>query len=240
MSRLDLPHVAAHPDCLTRQVALPTGESATVRLLLPGDGDAFGQFLQGLSDATRFLYAPHPLTLDQGRKLCADLDYPGLPSRPPPITLRFIGTMAATVPPAVVSPSQDVTQGRTTQPRTQFADRQDVGAYFILVLGVRDGEVKRYRDLGIDLDPAATCTFAPVVADALQGRGVGSALVTPVFDAARRLGFTCCVLMGGTRAINHRAIRFYEKAGFRKVGDFVTKAADGTPIDNQDMVMELR
>ena len=119
------------------------------------------------------------------------------------------------------------------------AERPEVAAYFILLLGLREHTAERYRNHGAPLDGLATCTFAPVVADAWQSRGVGSIVVAPVYDAARRLGFARCVLMGGTRAINHRAIRFYEKAGFRRVGDFTTHDPDGTPIGNHDMVLAL-
>ena len=89
------------------------------------------------------------------------------------------------------------------------------------------------------LDPDTTCTFAPVVADAYQSRGVGSALIPGVLDAARRLGFHHMVLSGGTRTANHRAIRFYTKAGFRKVGEFETQGQNGTTIGNQDMILDL-
>lgn len=209
-SRLTLADVAADPACLSRHVQLRSGDDAELRLLLPGDGEAFGRFLAGLSEATRTLYAPHPLTLEHGHHLCAELDYAGMAAQTDLVTLRFIGLVEG---------------GAAT--------------YFILVLGVREGELNRYGGYGITLDPATTCTFAPVVADAYQGKGVGSALVPGVFDAARRLGFRRCVLMGGTRAFNRRAIRYYEKPGFRKVGDFTTHAPDGTAIDNQDMVLSL-
>ena len=208
-ARLSLDRIAAEPGCLSAPVRLPDGTGAELRLLQPGDGDAFGRFLDELGETTRSLYAPHPLTFEHGRQLCAELQYAGIPTTDP-ATLRFIGTVPG-----------------------------EVVAYYILVLGVHNHTSSRYRGHGAPLDGIATCTFAPVVADAWQNRGVGTALVAPVLDAARRLGFARCVLMGGTRAINHRAIRFYAKAGFHKVGDFTTHAPDGTPIANHDMVLDL-
>lgn len=215
--RLTLAEVSADRTCLSRAVQLPAGDRAQLRLLEPTDGDRFGHFLRELSEATRSLYAPHPLTLDFGRQLCCELDYAGLSDPSDPATLRFIGLVAA----------------------AGDAAPQQVVAYFILYLGVGDSTIVRYLDHGVRLDESATCTFAPVVADAYQDKGVGSALVPGVFGAARRLGFVQCVLMGGTRAINHRAIRYYEKAGFRQVGDFTTHTADGTALENHDMVMDL-
>lgn len=48
-----------------------------------------------------------------------------------------------------------------------------------------------------------------------------------VADVARRLGRTRIILWGGVLADNARAIRYYEKNGFRPVGSFA--AADGMP-----------
>lgn len=73
------------------------------------------------------------------------------------------------------------------------------------------------------------------MADAYQSRGVGSAMMPSILETVRRLGYRRMVLSGGTRAENHRAIRFYEKNGFRKVGDFKS----GGDIDNHDMILEL-
>ena len=76
--RLTLAEVSADRTCLSRAVQLPAGDRAQLRLLEPTDGDRFGHFLRELSEATRSLYAPHPLTLDFGRQLCCELDYAGL------------------------------------------------------------------------------------------------------------------------------------------------------------------
>jgi len=236
---LTLADIAADPACLSRNATLPDGQPAQLRLLLPGDGDAFGRFLDELGETTRSLYAPHPLDLAQGRQLCAELDYAGMAASPDPVALRFVGLIEPG-PAHIPTPRpQDAANAETTSRERQFAARQDVGSYFILLLGVGDPTVERYRGHGVALDPGTTCTFAPVVADAYQNKGVGSALVPGVFDAARRLGFATCVLMGGTRTVNHRAIRYYEKAGFRTVGAFDTKSQDGATIGNQDMVLAL-
>ena len=214
MSRsLTVSDLALDPSCLTISCVSPSGLGLTLRLLLPEDGDRLGRFFEDLSPATRNCYAPHPLTLEYGQQLCAELDY-HTPSDTP--TLRFVGLI-----------SDDPPEG------------DGVVAYFILALGIRDGEASRYRERGSELDPDTTCTFAPCVADAHQSQGVGSALVPGILNAARALRFHHMVLSGGTRTTNHRAIRFYEKAGFRKVGEFTTRDKNDTPIGNQDMVLEL-
>ncbi|NWF69379.1 MAG: GNAT family N-acetyltransferase [Chloroflexi bacterium] len=109
----------------------------------------------------------------------------------------------------------------------------EIVAYFILVLGVRDNEIARYAGYGEPLDPARDCTFAPSVADAYQGRGLGSLLMPPLLDAAQRLGRRAIVLMAGTQATNARAIAFYRKFGFEHIGDFQTEIA------NHDMILYL-
>ena len=117
---------------------------------------------------------------------------------------------------------------------TNEGECAEVIAYFILHLGIRDAERKRYQANGIPLDSQLDCSLAPSVADAYQNRGVGSALMPEVLDLARRLGFQRVVLMGGTQATNHRAIHFYGKFGFRKVGRFFTE------INNYDMILSLQ
>ena len=107
-------------------------------------------------------------------------------------------------------------------------------AYFILVWSALPGELTRYADVGIDLASREGCTLAPCVADAYQDQGVGSVLMAHVIPLARRLGFKSIVLFGGTREANVRAIHFYEKHGFRKVGEFI-----GESVNNYDMILDL-
>ena len=193
--------IAQNPACITETITF-AGERITLRALRREDGELFGRYLAGLGEETRRRYAPHPLTLEQGIKLCHEINYGD--------TLRLIAV-------------------------TEQGGKPEVIAYFILVLGVREGDIKRYRERGMTLDPQRDCTFAPSVADAYQNRGVASALMPQVLDVARRLGFRRMVLMGGTQATNSRAIRFYVKSGFRKVGDFVTEGN----VNNHDMILAL-
>ncbi|MEU2180061.1 GNAT family N-acetyltransferase [Streptomyces thermolilacinus] len=52
---------------------------------------------------------------------------------------------------------------------------------------------------------------------------------------ARRFGRNRIILWGGVLADNQRAIRFYEKQGFRTVGSFT--GADGA--ESLDMMLDL-
>jgi len=110
----------------------------------------------------------------------------------------------------------------------------EIIAYFILRLGTSEGDRQRYQERGLPLDDETDCALAPSVADARQSRGVGSAVMPAVLEVARRLGRRRMVLSGGTQATNYRAIRFYEKFGFRRVGDFMVR-----DLNNHDMILDL-
>lgn len=111
--------------------------------------------------------------------------------------------------------------------------------YFILYPGVRPAEEKRYAGYGIALQGETDCTFAPSIADVCQGQGLGSAVMAHILDLVRALGFSRVVLSGGTQATNDRAIGYYEKFGFRRVGSFETDSATHGRLNNHDMMMIL-
>jgi GNAT superfamily N-acetyltransferase len=192
--------IARNPEGITEALILPSGERIVFRALRAEDGLLLGRYFEGLSQETRRRFAPHPFTMEEAHKLCADIDYQHI--------LRLI---------AVRDPEE----------------RPDIIAYFILTLGVRKGEEHRYEARGMPLESDLDCTLAPSVADVYQNQGVGSILMPKVLSLARRLGRKRVVLSGGTQATNHRAIHFYEKFGFRKVGRFATQ------IENYDMMLDL-
>ena len=116
---------------------------------------------------------------------------------------------------------------------TQDAEPPEIVAYFILGFGLGEGDLKRYGGYGMPLDQASVCTIAPSVSDAYQGRGLGRAAMAQALSLARRLERSRVVLQGGVQARNARAIHFYERFGFRKVGSF------STACENYDMTLDL-
>lgn len=116
----------------------------------------------------------------------------------------------------------------------QPSEAEGVAGYMILDLGVRDSDAKRYAEVDHVLDASSTATFAPVIADAWQQQGLGSAMFPVVIDAAQRVGRQRIILMGGVRDDNPRARHFYEKFGFLRVRGFL---AGG--VDNHDMILHL-
>ena len=114
-------------------------------------------------------------------------------------------------------------------------DGERIIAYFIVLWHVQESDVERYAQRGTILDSGTDCTLAPSVADEYQNQGLGSAMMEHILGVARRLGRRRMVLWGGTRATNERAIHFYEKFGFRKVGEFLIGA-----LNNYDMLLEIQ
>ncbi|MGW0708713.1 N-acetyltransferase family protein [Streptomyces sp. NPDC002643] len=104
-----------------------------------------------------------------------------------------------------------------------------------LSLDLHPSDITRYRTAGIHLS-ATDCRFGPTLADDHQGRGVGTKVFPLVADVARRFGKKRIILWGGVLADNPRAIRYYEKQGFRTVGPFT--GTDGT--QSLDMILDLR
>jgi len=103
-------------------------------------------------------------------------------------------------------------------------------AYFMLDWSPGDGEQRRYGSLNVE----ETAAVAPSLADDFQGKGLGTLVMQHVIGIARRAQQRKIVLRGGVQATNARAIRFYQKNGFRIVREF--KAS----IGNYDMELTLR
>lgn len=214
MPELTLQSLIDDPSRITRPLVLPGGENGLARLLTRADGERLAAYLEGLSAATRRLYAPHPFDHATGLRLCDEIDYRQ--------SLRFVCQI-----------------GADPEARAGDAGGTRLIAYFIVGLGPGASQAQHYAQLGISLDPATTCWLAPSVADEYQSRGVGSLLLPVVLDVMRQLGMERMVLSGGTRAENHRAIHFYAKHGFRRVGDFDSRGADGVTTANHDMILAL-
>ncbi len=93
-------------------------------------------------------------------------------------------------------------------------------AYTLVLWGVLPNDARRFETHGVSLSPQTDCTLAPSVADAYQSQGLGSLLMTKVMAAARAMRKSRIVLWGGVQAGNEKAVSFYEKFGFTRVGTF--------------------
>lgn len=139
--------------------------------------------------------------------------------QPHPLTAQHAATICA--------------DGRDDTLRLVIEGPHAIVGYFILEPRVSFHEIDRYRERGITLEPGLDFMFAPSIADAIQDQGVASSAMPHVIDLARGRGARSLVLMGGTQATNARAIAFYEKFGFQRVGGYQTE------VFNHDMRLEI-
>lgn len=113
-----------------------------------------------------------------------------------------------------------------------FAGEQLV-AYAIIRKGLVPHDRERLMSYPYPLYERGCCTFAPSVADDWQGRGLGGILLQHILEALSREGCRQLVLWGGVQSGNIPAQRYYQKAGFKKLGSFEYYGS------NDDMVLEL-
>jgi diamine N-acetyltransferase len=108
-------------------------------------------------------------------------------------------------------------------------DEKQIVAYMLVKEGVLDNDAKRLNTYGISTN-GNECTFAPSIADAYQSSGLGSLMFQYILEnnPSRRM-----ILWGGVQASNKRAVNYYSKIGFYKVGQF--KDHNG---QNFDMIRE--
>lgn len=115
-----------------------------------------------------------------------------------------------------------------------FSPENTLVAYLLVKRGMLPDDRHRYEARNLVFDDDTTCTFAPSVADAWQGSGLGSALFGCILDELRAQPFRRMVLWGGVQASNERARRYYARHGFEAVGHFWHNDKD-----NVDMVRRL-
>jgi diamine N-acetyltransferase len=106
---------------------------------------------------------------------------------------------------------------------------------FEFSFGIPEGDLQRFALYGLHLDENSDCRFGPTLADAYQDKRIGSIVFPHVVDVAQKFGKERMILWGGVLRDNARAIRFYEKQGFRQTGTFVSHDGQQTC----DMILDL-
>lgn len=64
----------AHPEKVSKQTVLSTGQEVLLRPLRPDDASILGSYFLSLSQETRSLFAPHPFDQATADALCAQID----------------------------------------------------------------------------------------------------------------------------------------------------------------------
>lgn len=108
-----------------------------------------------------------------------------------------------------------------------------IAAYCIVKAGLIEYDIERFRSYGIIPEALADYTLAPSVADAWQSCGLGSFVLQFILDDLKHTGAKRLFLWGGVQAGNQRAVNYYQKFGFRFLGQFFHE------VDNFDMVLDL-
>jgi ribosomal protein S18 acetylase RimI-like enzyme len=110
----------------------------------------------------------------------------------------------------------------------------EIVGYAIIKNGYVPNDRLRLENYELPLYAETDCTFAPSVADEWQSKGLGNLLFEYIKEELQKQGMKRMILWGGVQALNEKAVRFYQKHGFKRVGSF-----ENYGIDNIDMVLEL-
>ena len=103
-------------------------------------------------------------------------------------------------------------------------------------LDIPENVLEQYKGYGIDLDIDNTCRFGPTLADYYQSKGLGSLLFPIVIKIVELLDKKYIILYGGVFTDNTRAIKYYEKHGFRVVG----RCTDENGRESVDMILNIK
>jgi RimJ/RimL family protein N-acetyltransferase len=113
--------------------------------------------------------------------------------------------------------------------------RKEIIGLIEFTLDIPENVVEQYRRYGTDLDIDNTCRFGPTLADDYKSKGVGSLIFPFVIKITKLLGEKYIILYGGVFADNIRAIKYYEKHGFRVVGRYI----DENKRESVDMILNI-
>lgn len=106
-------------------------------------------------------------------------------------------------------------------------------AYTVLKKGYLHHDYPRLQQYGVDIFYDDCYTIAPSVTDEWQSEGVGQLLFNYVLDELKNREVKQLLLWGGVQTDNIKAVRFYQKNGFRSLGHFQYNGL------NEDMILPL-
>ncbi len=119
--------------------------------------------------------------------------------------------------------------------RFVIEDQKEIIGLFEFSFGIPQGDIDRFAGYGIKLSEETDCRIAPLLRDEYQSQGIGSLVMPLLVDLAKQFDRSRIILWGGVFQDNPQAIRFYEKNGFKKLGQF--KNQDG--LMTTDMMLLL-
>jgi ribosomal protein S18 acetylase RimI-like enzyme len=123
--------------------------------------------------------------------------------------------------------------GNHTAYIAQDIETSEIIAYSVIKAGYLEHDGHRLQSYGLTPDNTTDCTFAPSVADQWQSLGVGNSLFQFMLADLKAKGIKRIILWGGVQSDNQKAVNYYLKNGFKRVGQFEYKGP------NDDMVLEI-
>ena len=112
-------------------------------------------------------------------------------------------------------------------------DTSEIVAYSVIKQGYLEHDGYRLQSYGLVLNDNTDCTFAPSVADRWQSLGVGNSLFHFILDDLKAKGIKRIILWGGVQSDNLKAVNYYLKNEFKKIGQFEYNGS------NDDMVLDI-
>jgi len=109
-------------------------------------------------------------------------------------------------------------------------------AFFEYSFDIPAGDKERFLKYNIQLNSKTDCRMGPCISDEYQNQGIGSVLFAYLIDIAKQFRQRRLILWGGVFEENKRAINFYIKNGFKKLGIFKDKKGD----KSIDMIIEIK
>lgn len=106
-------------------------------------------------------------------------------------------------------------------------------AYTVLKRGYLHHDYPRLQQYGVPIFYEHCYTVAPSVTDEWQSTGVGQLLFDYVLAEIKSRNVKQVILWGGVQIDNIKAVRFYQKNGFRSLGHFQYNGL------NEDMILPL-
>lgn len=99
-------------------------------------------------------------------------------------------------------------------------EQQQIIGYAVLRIGLLEHDLPRLQQYLVRPGPVLDFTYAPSVADAWQGSGLGTVMLGHITSSIYTGTPIRLVLWGGVQASNTTAIRFYRKNGFTFLSEF--------------------
>ncbi len=109
-------------------------------------------------------------------------------------------------------------------------------ALFEYSFDIPDGDKQRFQKYDIQLDSKTDCRMGPCISDKYQNQGIGSVLLPYLIKIAKQFDQKRMILWGGVFEKNKRAINFYVKNGFKRLGTF----KDDEGHESVDMIIDIK